>query len=61
MSASMWAREVEFKALLHKAVMKASRSAIEELTDLAVADETWVWLVLTCHALDCLQAQIMAD
>jgi hypothetical protein len=49
----MWAREEEFKALLHKAVTKASKSAIESLTDLAVADEAWVSceVIMPAHGL----------
>ena len=38
----MWQREEEFKGLLKKAVTNASKSSIEQLTDLAIADQTWV-------------------
>ena len=47
----MWQREEEFKGLLKKAVTNASKSSIEELTDLAVADQTWVRTPFAGHSL----------
>lgn len=47
----MWQREEEFKVLLKKAVTNASKSSIEQLTDLAIADQTWVRSLTPVHSL----------